>query len=446
MTAWKLQFYLWLLSLSLSLGSPAMTEEVFVRVESDGLSSDTYKMYDESHALIIGVADYENPSWPHLSAVKAEVDMVRTELERQNIDTSTVLNPSSSELLTTIKQFLLKKRKRNSRLIVYFAGHGYSDSQLTGYILGRDAPPEEDDDFISTVLSMEDVSAWARKSKVKHILLVFNSCFSGAIFASRSKSDGPLPRLFLNDLDRDGRAVITAGNETDQVPDNLVFAQAFVSGLQGDADRNGDGVVTGRELGSWVRDVIFESPGNNQTPFVGDLGLIYRAGDILFPTGTVRDEHVLPVALNPDGRSGPRVAALRSLGSAYDSEASVFSGIDIVYYSKIADRESVRSALDNAEVTYTETRAGLPDKFRVNAIACGPDVPVEAITKLALTLIEQGVPIRGLIRFRRPAEKPMRLELLTLTENGAGEVPLSSPQLTREQLRSITECPSYLTN
>jgi hypothetical protein len=59
------------------------------------------------------------------------------------------------------------------------------------------------------------------------------------------------------------------------------------------------------------------------------------------------------------------------------------------------------------------TRAQLPDKFEVNSIACGPDIPVEALKALAVALIDGGVPIRAIFQFRRPEEKLRRLELLS---------------------------------
>jgi hypothetical protein len=69
------------------------------------------------------------------------------------------------------------------------------------------------------------------------------------------------------------RQFISAGTVDQQVPDESLFRQFFIKALAGDpdADRNGDGYVTGSELGQFLQEKITALSGGAQTPQYGKM-------------------------------------------------------------------------------------------------------------------------------------------------------------------------------
>ena len=104
----------------------------------------------------------------------------------------------------------------------------------------------------------------------------------------------------------------------------------------------------------------------------------------------------------------------------------------------------VLDALNEAQVPFVETRALLPDHFPVNAIACGPDTPVEALKTLALVLLDHDIPIRVMLQYGDPSRLKGDLEIISLTKGGRGRETLDSPPLSREDISNLTACPRWL--
>ena len=62
-------------------------------------------LYDESHALIIGVSDYTN-GWQDLESVSDDVKQVSKALEKQNFNVIRVVNPTKKELTSAFTDFI----------------------------------------------------------------------------------------------------------------------------------------------------------------------------------------------------------------------------------------------------------------------------------------------------------------------------------------------------
>lgn len=75
------------------------------------------------------------------------------------------------------------------RLVIYFAGHGWTRNNDLGDLVPVDAPaasrPSGDLEFAKSALSMEQIMTWADQMEAKHVLFIFDSRFSGAIFKVR---------------------------------------------------------------------------------------------------------------------------------------------------------------------------------------------------------------------------------------------------------------------
>jgi hypothetical protein len=252
------------------------------------------RLYSESHALIVGAADYTN-GWPPLSGVKDDVAAVRAELMEHGFETTVVMNPTHDQLLSAFGKFVAKHgQQQDARLLIYFAGHGHtlrtSDGRQLGYIVPVDAPnPNVDrDEFKRLAISMTEFDLLAQQIESKHVLFVFDSCFAGTIF----ETTRGVPDEISEKTARPVRQFITAGDADQQVPDRSIFRSEFVEGLRGEADLNHDGYITGSELGMYLESKVTTYSHRTQTPKSGKLARQnLDKGDFVFmvpsPTITV---------------------------------------------------------------------------------------------------------------------------------------------------------------
>lgn len=260
------------------------------------------KLYDRSYALVIGVSDY-TAGWPKLPGVKKDVETVARALERQGFQVTVVLNPDSAELDKSFKTFIDQYGLNvENRLLFYFAGHGHTIKQSygdeMGYIVPTDAPNPLRDrpGFMSKAMDMQQMELYARRIQSKHALFVFDSCFSGSIFAlSRA-----VPESIGYKTARPVRQFITSGSADEQVPDHSIFREQFVEAVEGEADTNRDGYVTGTELGEFLQDKVVNYSRNAQHPQYGKVrNPNLDKGDFVFALPKAPKQPVVAANTNP---------------------------------------------------------------------------------------------------------------------------------------------------
>ena len=125
-----------------------------------------------------------------------------------------------------------------------------------------------------------------RLAKAKHVLSIFDSCFSGTIFSARA---GAAPAAITRKTTKPVRQFITSGDAGQQVRDDGSFREYFLRAIRGDerADVNNDGYVTGEELGLFMNQKVSELTRDAQTPRSGKLHDVkYNQGDFVFATLT----------------------------------------------------------------------------------------------------------------------------------------------------------------
>lgn len=265
--------------------------------------------YNASHALLVGVSDY-TAGWPDLETIPGELKQVELALSSQGFTVTKVLNPTSIELMEAYRQFIAKYGfDGQNRLLFYFSGHGHTrhDGQR-GYLVPTDAPDPQKDEtaFLSKALSMEQILAWARQIEAKHALFLFDSCFSGSIFKTKS---APMPSHISGLTAQPVRQFITAGNAGEQVPAESVFTPAFIDAIRfGLADADKDGYITGTELGLYLQTRVPEHA--QQSPQFGKINdyelsrgdfVFLAGGDVTQTLATDQAEPILLVESSPPG-------------------------------------------------------------------------------------------------------------------------------------------------
>lgn len=207
-------------------------------------------IYSASYALLIGVSDYRH--WPDLPSIVSELDMLDDELTRHGFGVERLSNPDLNQLTRGVEQFIRRYGySANNRLLIFFSGHGHSVRDR-GYLVPANAPlPSGQQSFGPSALPMEQVMSWARVIESKHVLFAFDSCFSGSIFKTRSLPTENSP--YISQIaEQPVRQFLTSGSADEEVPAKSTFAPMFVGGISGKGDLNGDGYVTGSELGLYI--------------------------------------------------------------------------------------------------------------------------------------------------------------------------------------------------
>ena len=209
--------------------------------------------------------------WPKLESVPREINTVAEVLKSQGFQVKTVIDPDGKQLEQAFENFVDNYGyDADNRLLFFYSGHGFTRKNgRLGYLVPIDAPlPNRDlKGFLRKSLTMNRILSWCRGIEAKHALFLFDSCFSGTVFKAKS---APIPRYISTKTTRPVRQFISAGSANQEVPAQSVFAPSFIRGVQGEADRNHDGYVTGSELGEYLLEKV---PYYNeaQTPQYGKI-------------------------------------------------------------------------------------------------------------------------------------------------------------------------------
>src|SRR5687768_4295617 len=240
------------------------------KIKACGAEDEDLPIYKHSYALVIGQSNYQN--WDKLPGAKVDVQAVEKVLRKHGFNVKVLMDPTRLDFNNAINDFKEKYDRLNpTRFLLYFSGHGYTEKNAIGielgYIVPSDAPLPGKSGFSAKAISMNQIETIAREISPCHALFVFDSCFSGSIFTTmRSVPEGITARTH-----QPVRLFITAGSATEKVPDKSIFRQAFVKGLQGEADRNEDQFVTGTELAEFLIDSVTKYSSGKQTPHYGKL-------------------------------------------------------------------------------------------------------------------------------------------------------------------------------
>lgn len=299
------------------VAAPAIQADLIPEDVSSG--AQVLQGYSASYALIIEMSDYPPGPWPDLDSIPAELDAVERLLREQGVSSITRLrNPDITRLRAGFEAFIHGfGAEKEARLIVFYAGHGYTTAEGAAYLVpATQSDPQTDmRSFTRDALSMEQVVSWARQFESKHVLFFFDSCFSGSIFLQRSPAQtrGWISRLTQAPV----RYFITAGSAHETVPARSELVPELIQGVRhGKADLNRDGYVTSGELGLFLRQNIMKR--TFQTPQHGPLrDGKYDGGDVVFkvldPADDSTSSSTFAQSTTPEGLSPLRHGLQRSV-------------------------------------------------------------------------------------------------------------------------------------
>lgn len=270
--------------LASAIATPAVAQtggEVVVAAHSNGsyLDLDSGKF----HALVIGNDEYNE--LPQLETAVNDARAVAQELRNNyGFSVKTLLNVSRYEIVRELSH-LRSTLTEKDNLMIYYAGHGYLDEVTSrGYWLPVDA---EEDNFANWV-STTDVTDALNGMQARHVLVVADSCYSGALVREAGNLTTAERGALLKRLSsKRSRTVLSSGG-LEPVLDSgggnhSVFTSAFLNALRS----NRDVLEAGRMFTQLRQQVVLEA---DQTPEYAEIRKAgHEGGDFLF----IRQDRVL---------------------------------------------------------------------------------------------------------------------------------------------------------
>ena len=280
------------------------------------------ELYKASYALIVGNGNYRN-GWDPLPGATRDVQEVAAALKTHGFNITLKTNLTKDKFEDAFETFVQNGKNEDARLLFYYAGHGYTeelaDGEPLGYLVMIDAPFVKSGGIDgSKSVDMKWLVTQSLRMQSRHVLFVFDSCFSGTILNARSQIPPP---YVSNNVKYPVRQFITAGRADEIVPDHSVFKQAFLNLVKGIAPEPiADGYITGAELGLYLKTEV-PKYNRGQNPQYGKINNPkLNQGDFVF---------VLPRAAPPPPGDALSTIAMLNVTSTPSGATVYLDGIVI---------------------------------------------------------------------------------------------------------------------
>ncbi len=218
-----------------------------------------------AYAVVIGISQYREEVIPKVPYAVKDAEAIAQLLEKQagipktHIRLLTDAKATSADL-RTIGDWLKMRVKPESTIYIYYAGHGTPNPQTgEAYLVPWDGNP----DYPAGLYPLNDLYATLNKLPAKDIVVLLDSCFSGAQGRSvLAKGARPMVISAENPLLASGKVIVLAASTGSQISSDYdkaghgLFTHAVLAGLHGAADQDQNGLVTLRELFPYVRDQV----------------------------------------------------------------------------------------------------------------------------------------------------------------------------------------------
>jgi len=221
----------------------------------------------DTYAVVVGIADYQSMTYRTGDLRYADNDAQQmATFFRSKIGGNV---PANHIRLLTNKQAtygqirealsLFKQAQPGDRIIFYFSGHGLPDS-----FVPYDVRPGNQ----QHLLSYQDIKSAFRNSKATTKLCIADACLAGGLTQQQRKKTA---QIAASDDNNHTVAMLLASRSTQYAVENQrlsggAFTHYLLEGLRGQADRDGNRIVTIRELHQYIAPRVKQVTRNRQTP------------------------------------------------------------------------------------------------------------------------------------------------------------------------------------
>ncbi len=169
---------------------------------------------------------------------------------------------TKDNILNALQETLLQADE-NDVIVFYYSGHGLAGSFI----------PVDYDGFNNRLLH-DDIKHIFEKSKAKHKMIFADACYSGSLLAMKSVVNSMMKKYYKSfEKTKGGLAFFTSsqGEEISLEDGGLrqgIFTHFLIRGLNGEADANGNKIVTIKELSAFVSKEVRTYTAKVQTPIL----------------------------------------------------------------------------------------------------------------------------------------------------------------------------------
>jgi hypothetical protein len=251
-----------------------------------GLETGDDRLYSKRVAVVIGINAYRH--WPSLSGAAGDGQRVAKFLREEGWDEVIEIYDDEATRRRMLKMLgteLPRLTDENTLAMIYFAGHGQTETLPGGGKRGYLIPVDADtDDVFSTAISMDTVRDLSKRTPAKHVYYAIDACYSGlALTRGITRPGSGPPDIYLRKITSvPAVQIITAGADGEQaieIGGQGLFTSYLLRAMGGEADFNHDGAVTASEIGAYVKPQVTNASRNQQTP---QFGTMEGSGEIVF--------------------------------------------------------------------------------------------------------------------------------------------------------------------
>ena len=237
--------------------------------------------FQHSYALVLGIDEYSG-RWVWLRNACADATDVAHHLESLGFAVLRFCDGQATKAkILTGFSYLARTVEPSDRVVVFYAGHGYTrkdEKGEHGYLV-----PSDGDEDPSSLISLDELETLSTMLKAGYQLFITDSCYSGLL--RRETAIPPVEVTIEQRVIRGARQVIAAGTAGQEVVDedstgHSLFTGMLLAGLEGRADANGDGSITVSELIEFLR-LCASTP--KQTPTLSNFRG-HDGGEFFFKT------------------------------------------------------------------------------------------------------------------------------------------------------------------
>jgi sulfatase modifying factor 1 len=246
-------------------------------------------IYRKGWALIIGINKY--PNVPPLDYAVADANAVAELIKRKfgfdekNITLLKDAQATKQGIMDALAELTDKESVgENDCVLIYFSGHGQTvplpesgGGGDMGYLVPYDAKIDLSKasniaQYEKYCIGMDELSKKGSQITAKHVIFIVDACYSGLVIEGKRGLDPQIPGYIKKIAKASVRQIITAGGKEDKSSEfpalgHGLFTYKLLEGLdKGIADTNDDEIITGFELGNYLRGVVPSMDKSDQTP------------------------------------------------------------------------------------------------------------------------------------------------------------------------------------
>ena len=217
-------------------------------------------------AVVVGISSYAKlPPELQLDSARTEAARVASALEQSaGFDEVRLLTDASAttgNLQAVMQEELSKSVQWKDLFLFYFVGQGVGADFGDPRLLFYDTDPES---LEATSFAVKDLSAQMQKwVPASRYVIVTDAAHAGTlnglVMMGPTGSDWPVIGQ---------QSFIISSAAPRQVAVDGVFSKSFIEGMSGQADTNGDGVITGSEINTFLILAVPNATGGRQLPTV----------------------------------------------------------------------------------------------------------------------------------------------------------------------------------